>query len=281
VPSWTSHVIFSHAFVVPPSVWLRGTTPGGDELELEIPVQVLQEEGITIHQLAARNILQELEEGSGYLHSGKYGADKDTDAGKFDHWTKQEGVRVGVTYKVGSKWTSFVAVQEKSGKEAEIVSGFVDDSDFGAIDSFCSSSLSTAFRSPTQVLTRGNPLCRAAPIWDSDSDPDSDSDSWSCKPVPKRLKLGFFCLTSLLATLLGIQLETLQKKLTWAGYNNTEEKMWATVLVLRFFENELMSTKDVWEPVADEAQDWLAQLNKEEMVTMMTTMAEEIGLAKV
>jgi hypothetical protein len=51
-------------------VWLRGTAPSGDELELEIAVQVVQEKGTTIHQLAARKILQELEEGTGYIASG-------------------------------------------------------------------------------------------------------------------------------------------------------------------------------------------------------------------
>jgi hypothetical protein len=75
--------------------------------ELEIAVQAVQEKGMTIHQLAARKILQELEQGSGYIHSG---VSKTANPGTFDEWVKREGVRVGVRYGLASKWTSFLAV---------------------------------------------------------------------------------------------------------------------------------------------------------------------------
>jgi hypothetical protein len=103
----------------PKSVWLRGTTPSGDELELEIAVQSIPEKSRTIHQLAARKILQELEEGTSYLHSGKYGVDKKKNEGTFSDWVDREGTRVGVTYAVASKWTSFVAVEKKQEREGE------------------------------------------------------------------------------------------------------------------------------------------------------------------
>ena len=109
----TAYVILTGDVEPPSSVWLRGTTPSGDELELEIPVQVLPERGHTIHQLAARKLLQELEEGTGYLHSGKYGVDKEKNPGTIGDWVEREGIRVGLAYGLASKWTSFVAVQKK------------------------------------------------------------------------------------------------------------------------------------------------------------------------
>lgn len=109
----TAYVILSGDVLAPSSVWLRGTTPSGDELELEIAVQVVPERARTIHQLAARKILQELEEGNGYIHSGKYGVGPEKNAGTFDEWVGREGTRVGVTYGLVSKWTSFVAVEKK------------------------------------------------------------------------------------------------------------------------------------------------------------------------
>lgn len=106
----TAYAILAADVPPPQSVWLRGSTPSGDELELEIVVQTMQEKGTGIHQLGARKILQELEEGTGYIHSGKYGVDKELDAGNFEDWVQREGVRVGVKYGVASKWTSFLAV---------------------------------------------------------------------------------------------------------------------------------------------------------------------------
>jgi hypothetical protein len=59
----TTYVILSCRVPAPSSVWRRGTTPSGDELELAIKVQTVKDEAETIHQLAERKILQELEEG--------------------------------------------------------------------------------------------------------------------------------------------------------------------------------------------------------------------------
>jgi hypothetical protein len=66
--------------------------------------------GDTIHQLAARKVLQELEDGVGYLHRGRNAREE---------WVKNEGVRVGLRYGVASKWTSFLAVQRE--EEEEVV----------------------------------------------------------------------------------------------------------------------------------------------------------------
>jgi hypothetical protein len=129
----TAYVILSSRVPAPSSVWLRGTTPSGDELELEIKVQTVKDDGETIHQLAGRKILQELEEGTGYLHSGKYGVDREVNSGTFEEWVKREGVRVGIKYGLASKWTSFLAVtkREEDGKQSATVvdSGAEEDNE--------------------------------------------------------------------------------------------------------------------------------------------------------
>ena len=109
----TVYVLLTEDVTAPSSVWLRGITPSGDELELEILVQVLPEHAHTIHQLAARKILQELEEGNSYLHSGNYGIVKEENPGTFEDWVSGEGTRVAVEYGLASKWTSFIAVDKQ------------------------------------------------------------------------------------------------------------------------------------------------------------------------
>jgi len=97
--------------VRPPShVFLRGTTPEGDGLEVEIVVQRVPVQGETVHQLAARKILQELKDGTSYVHGA---VDKERQPALLAKWVQKEGVRVGLKYGVASHWTSFVAVERK------------------------------------------------------------------------------------------------------------------------------------------------------------------------
>lgn len=98
---------------IPTSVILRGNSPD-DPFELEIPVEVLQQPSETIHQLAARKAVSELEEGRGWLVYSKddngtlikekYGA-------QFTSMVQHEAVRLGVEYQIAGKYTSFVAVE--------------------------------------------------------------------------------------------------------------------------------------------------------------------------
>ena len=112
----TAYAILSADAAPPSHVWLRATTPTGTPLELQIPVQVLPDAGQTLHQLAARKILQELEDGVGYLHhAGRKPAGTSSSrpahpAATFERCVRREGVRVGLTYGIASKWTSFLAV---------------------------------------------------------------------------------------------------------------------------------------------------------------------------
>jgi hypothetical protein len=100
----------------PKSVVLRGTSPYGP-VELEIPVTVLLEKGETLHQLAARKAVKELEDGRGWIFHAKDAKDaanallKDKYPGRFSDMVEREAVRLGVTYQVGGKWCSFVAVE--------------------------------------------------------------------------------------------------------------------------------------------------------------------------
>ncbi|MCJ1404703.1 hypothetical protein MMC11_007929 [Xylographa trunciseda] len=98
----------------PISVILRGTSTHGP-LELEIPVEVLSVPGETIHQLAAKKVMQELEEGRGWIFDAK------DDKGvllsknlpsKFSDMVEREAVRLGVQFQIAGKSCSFVAVGE-------------------------------------------------------------------------------------------------------------------------------------------------------------------------
>lgn len=103
----------------PTSVVLRGTSAHGP-LELEIPVKLAAEnegKGETVHQLAARTAIRELEEGRGWLSEAvdPTGAKlKGKMEGCWDEMLEREAVRLGVEFQVAGKWCSFVALEENS-----------------------------------------------------------------------------------------------------------------------------------------------------------------------
>ncbi|RVX68790.1 hypothetical protein B0A52_07676 [Exophiala mesophila] len=103
----------------PKLVKLRGTSDQGP-LELDISVQDIGT-GETLHQLAAKKVIQELEEGRSWLTEAR-GADgtlfKTSHDGQWDLIIEREAVRIGVDFQVAGKGTSFVAV-EKNGDSSE------------------------------------------------------------------------------------------------------------------------------------------------------------------
>ncbi|KAI9866893.1 MAG: hypothetical protein M1813_000835 [Trichoglossum hirsutum] len=107
--------------LTPKSVVLKGTSSHGP-LELEIPVQVLPDKAETIHQLAARKAIGELEEGRGWIFDAKDEGGvpiKERFDGNWEDIVEREGVRLGVEFQVGGKWCSFVAVESNDTELAE------------------------------------------------------------------------------------------------------------------------------------------------------------------
>jgi hypothetical protein len=103
------------------SITLRANSPQGP---LEVTIEVNESEviGTTVHQLAAKKAIQELEEGRGWLHSAKTTTGsliRDAHESRFDEIVAREAVRLGESFQVAGKWTSFVAVQPEGSSSIE------------------------------------------------------------------------------------------------------------------------------------------------------------------
>jgi hypothetical protein len=101
------------------SLVLKGTSRQGP-LELEVPITKLSQTGTTLHQLAARKAVQELEDGKGWLYHAKDSGGRllqERWAGMFSQIVRREGARLGVEYQVGGKWCSFVAISTSGDKD--------------------------------------------------------------------------------------------------------------------------------------------------------------------
>ncbi|KAN0091683.1 von Willebrand factor type A domain containing protein [Hyaloscypha variabilis] len=96
----------------PTAVILRATSAHGP-LELEIPIETLHTPAETIHQMAAKKAVQDLEEGRGWIYDAKdqnVVLVKERYASCFDELVKKEAVRLGEKFQIAGKWCSFVAV---------------------------------------------------------------------------------------------------------------------------------------------------------------------------
>ncbi|KAH8883763.1 hypothetical protein GQ53DRAFT_731975 [Thozetella sp. PMI_491] len=149
----------------PKSVTLRGVSSYGP-LELEIPVTVLAEKGETIHQLAARKSMQELEEGRGWIYQAR-GIDgillKDKHPGRFLDMVEREAVRLGVAFGVAGKWCNFVAVEEtrQSNIAPSRVSPPSTAKDTGSGAPFFATASAIAPPSPTPEPSNGRYMLRS------------------------------------------------------------------------------------------------------------------------
>lgn len=115
---------------VPESIILRGQSKHG-ELRLEIPIQQVSN-GTTLHQLAAKKAIQELEEGRGWLtcvQATDGQSLKSKHESQWDLMVEQEAVRLGTTFRVGGKFCSFIAVEENA-NESETHSDACDLEDY-------------------------------------------------------------------------------------------------------------------------------------------------------
>lgn len=122
------------------SVTLRASSTEGP-LELEIPISSNCNTGTTIHQLAARRSIQDLEEGRGWLQlaspSTTFGTQllKAKFQSRFDEVVEREVVRLSEKFQVASQYTSFVALDEKTGNAQPIEEAVLPLSAVGQSDS--------------------------------------------------------------------------------------------------------------------------------------------------
>ena len=113
------------------SVVLKGSSLE-NPLEIEVPVETLPERAETIHQLAAKHAVTELEEGRGWLVHAKDEKGlpvMGTYTGRHQSMVEHEAVRLGIQYQIAGKFTSFVAtetVAEGPGKTLSRVVGIAE-----------------------------------------------------------------------------------------------------------------------------------------------------------
>ncbi|RIB10468.1 von Willebrand factor type A domain-containing protein [Gigaspora rosea] len=90
-------------------------------MKLSIQLDPVALQGSKIHTLAARKLIQDLEEGTSFIHKHPRNKGKNMS----DSLIREQIVKLGVTYNLASKHTSFIAIDERGSElvsEAKILS---------------------------------------------------------------------------------------------------------------------------------------------------------------
>ena len=139
------------------SILLKGSS-AEQPFELKIPVEVLSESGETIHQLAAKKAVVELEEGRGWLVHAKDEKGvliKESHSASFQSMVECEAVRLGIRYQIAGKFTSFVATETDPENPQNTVSrrtGIIEETDISRHASYAPQTLLPL---PRRMVTSG------------------------------------------------------------------------------------------------------------------------------
>lgn len=271
-------------------VTLRGQGPAGPiEATLEIDPAAARRERVLV-TLAARALIRDLEEGASALHDRRGSMQE---RGRDDR-VKAEIVRLGTTYGLASRETSFVAVEERATPlqgEAQLRRiavaltrgwGGTDDAWLGAGvplrpggPPMPPAAFAAAFIPPRPPTSPGP----RPPIADFASPLDDEEPEFTVVPVPSQVSEGAPAATALrpldrlvalqradgswdltpeLALALGLELSALEAALPGAqGDAALPRRAWATALALRWLERHAADCRDEWRLLARKAESWL------------------------
>lgn len=262
------------------AVTLKPTSPQGP-LELAIPVTERATPGTTIHQLAARKAIQELEEGRGWVHSAKVPQGalvKDVCKTRFVELVEREGVRLRELYQVAGKWTSFVAMQDKDEKTIYAVPTTQTMTMRSDIH-FCMT-VDDCMMDLREDRAVGDDLMEGCSA--EDDFMGNDLATTHTEPVKEP---GLHSLIGL-QTFFGawhwtrelffqIGMLDLDEKLASNPVFGSEDVM-ATALAVAYLETKFAAHKDVWEMVVDKAKLWVGTQADSAVVENLLAMAKEL-----
>jgi Mg-chelatase subunit ChlD len=92
------------------SITVQAVASSGERAKLDIPLEQVEAQPPTIHHLAGKALMNDLEIGQSWMHADKYQKYKSKDPVAFEQAVQQEAEKVGIKWCIAGKWTSFVAV---------------------------------------------------------------------------------------------------------------------------------------------------------------------------
>ena len=264
------------------SVVLKGDSVE-NPFELEVPIEVLSKRSQTIHQLAARKAITELEEGRGWLlyaedEKGVLVEEKHTV--RFQSMVEREAVRLGIKYQIAGKFTSFVAPDIKPETPGETVFCDIevkedgddsDDEDMGCAldfgeDAEMEVDVEEDGEEEEDVQAQGALFGEGMDVKVEETDPLQ-------KMIDLQTFEGYWNLNARLLEAMGLPVRH-------QAPQEVDPKMWATVLATTFLEVRMSGAQEVWVMVVEKARGWLRGMGegKDRISEEKWTLAKQLIL---
>ncbi|KAK2747367.1 hypothetical protein FQN55_005116 [Onygenales sp. PD_40] len=113
--------INTEGYVLPRSITVEGTIlPKGESVTAELPIDEMAGERPSVHYLAAKALMNDLETGQSWLHSKQYDEYQNNYSSQFQSAVQTQAQNLGQQWSITGKWTSFIAVDKTSQKRNEI-----------------------------------------------------------------------------------------------------------------------------------------------------------------
>jgi len=92
------------------SITVQTVGSSGEKFQIQIPLEKIEAKPLTIHHLAAKALMSDLEAGRSWMHADKYQDYRRKDPIAFEQAVQREAETIGMDWSIVGKWTSFVAV---------------------------------------------------------------------------------------------------------------------------------------------------------------------------
>ena len=260
----TAYVLLSedNQYHLPKSLLLKGSSLHGP-LELEIPITFLPGRGKTIHQMAARHMIRELEQNRGWIFhaSNSVTGNKLSEEfeGRFPDMVEHKAVKLGIRHQITGKWTSFIAL-DAGGADCVLKGGLTEMRVVNV------SSSSMTFVSPvlsSQCLEEAE---------ESDEDMgfaliDDDAPARAASPMPQPTVAPWQQLIDLqlfdgrwvwgkeIVELLGVDREQVANAIV----TGLSDDILATVASIAYLQKKYFEEKDTWAMIAEKAEEWICR----------------------
>lgn len=269
------------------SVVLKGDS-AENPFELEVPVEVLSECGETIHQLAAKKAVGELEEGRGWL---VYAEDeegvllKEKHSVCFQSMVEREAVRLGVQYQIAGKFTSFVAPETKPETSGKYVFGNIEAKVYGDDSEDEDMGFGLDFEEDTET-EEVDFQAQGGPVHLEIEDDAVEQEGLGGEEIEAEMEEQQFLMSKEM-DVKAEETDSLQKIIalqTFEGYwslnvrlleavglsaqhqapQEADPKVWATMLAITFLEVKMSGDKEAWVMIVEKAGGWLKNMDEGE-----------------
>ncbi|KAI5296623.1 hypothetical protein KEM52_005574 [Ascosphaera acerosa] len=259
------------AAMSPIGLWVRGKAVK-DRFECYVPIRA-STQGTTIHQLAVKRMLEDLEGGCGRAFLGQSDAGNDSreqmNDKELSRVLRDSAVKLSCAFSVPGKYASFIAV-EKRGDGDSATREIASRPTLGKFATFSTGGLATMARAKVAKVSSSVPSQQTAPLATSLSPMGHDSAMAANDPLGGVRNIismqafdGSWAWTSELRSRLGEALAETMFQGFLRHHRDFSDDYVATLVAIVYLESKYANERELWDLVVTKARLWLQSQRQE------------------